>query len=274
MEVSTLQQPRPESLRLHLPLELQHRLRAAPSRILPEWCVAGWRGVVCGWLAQSGVRRREALRGVCRREALSGVRQREALSGVRQREALSGVRQREALSGVRQREALRGVRQREALRGVRQREALRGARPWCVQCSVPLDGLRGCSQRVSAPLAETSFAELHLQLCICLSSSDRLSSLPGAGILVRPELGAGGSGRLRFAATCCFCWTELTVARLPPIRGGQAVELVCGGCPGGLVSSVAMVVWQRARDWISRNNQMIEDGIQSGPIQICPRPSL
>ncbi|KAF0302736.1 hypothetical protein FJT64_025193 [Amphibalanus amphitrite] len=176
-------------------------------RILPEWCVAGWRGVVCGWLAQSGVRRREALRGVCRREALSGVRQREALSGVRQREALSGVRQREAL---------RGVRQREALRGVRQREALRGARPWCVQCSVPLDGLRGCSQRVSAPLAETSFAELHLQLCICLSSSDRLSSLPGAGILVQPELGAGGSGRLRFAATCCFCWTELT--------GGQVSE--------------------------------------------------
>ena len=43
-----------------------------------------------------------------------------------------------------------------------------------------------------------------------------------------------------------------TVARLPPIRGGQAVELVCGGCPGGLVSSVAVVVWQRARDGISR----------------------
>ena len=90
------------------------------------------------------------------------------------------------------------------------REALSGVRPWCVQCSVLLDGLRGCSQRVSASLAETSFAELHLQLCICLSSSDCLSLLPGAGILVRPELGAGGSGRLRFAATCCFCWTELT----------------------------------------------------------------
>ncbi|KAF0292031.1 putative ATP-dependent RNA helicase DHX34 [Amphibalanus amphitrite] len=171
-----------------------------------EWCAAGWHGVVRGWLARSGAR-------------LAGTEwcaPREALSGVRQREAPSGVRQREALSGVRQREALSGVRQREALSGVRQREALRGARPWCVQCSVPLDGLRGCSQRVSAPLAETSLVELHLQLCICLSSSDCLSSLPGAGILVRPELGAGGSGRLRFAATCCFCWTELT--------GGQVSE--------------------------------------------------
>ncbi|KAF0299733.1 hypothetical protein FJT64_003432 [Amphibalanus amphitrite] len=126
---------------------------ALVASILPEWCAAGWRGVVCGWLARSGVRlagaewcaagwhrvvrgwlarrgvrQREALSGVRRREALSGVRRREALSGVRRREALSGVRRREALSGVRRREALSGVRRREALSGVRRREALSGVR--------------------------------------------------------------------------------------------------------------------------------------------------